>query len=195
MKKLPKKVGEEKIVFQGKMMEVANQEYKAGDYTYTLEFVRRAPGVRLIIKALNNKFLIAKEFRTEFDGWDYRLPGGKVFDSLAEYNDFLKKGEDIQEAARKAAVKEAEEEMGIILKDFTFFATSKCGVTVEWDLHYFVVEKYENHPNGQNMEPDENIEIQEVTPKELKDICLGGEMKEDRSAAMLIKYLHKTNKL
>jgi hypothetical protein len=39
-----------------------------------------------------SRILITKEWRNEQNGFDYRLPGGKVFDSLREYEEKLQSG-------------------------------------------------------------------------------------------------------
>jgi len=43
----------------------------------------------MIIRSLDDpaKILLSREYRSELDRYDYRLPGGKVFDTLAEYHD------------------------------------------------------------------------------------------------------------
>lgn len=132
----------EKITHQGKMIEVVQKEIGENGKTWTLEFARRSPGVRLIIPK-GDKILLSKEFRHEVGGYDYRLPGGKVYDSLDEYNSALKSNVDISEAAKQAAIKEAREEAGINIKDLNFIHKSICGATVVWDLFYFVVNGFD----------------------------------------------------
>ena len=91
----------EKIVFQGKMIEVVHETIIAPNgKEITLERGRRAPGVRLIIKTPDGKFLISKEERLK-TGTDYRLPGGRVFDSLVEYNDFLSTNPKTEDTLKK----------------------------------------------------------------------------------------------
>ena len=80
------KLIKEEIVFQGKLIEVVQQTVEIGDKQLLREIARRSPGVRLII-CDGDKILITKEFRREVNVEDYRLPGGKVFDTLKEYND------------------------------------------------------------------------------------------------------------
>ena len=63
----------ETVVFQGKLIEVVHQLVKVGDKELTWEIARRSPGVRLII-CDQDKILLTKEFRREYDGFDYRLP-------------------------------------------------------------------------------------------------------------------------
>ncbi len=47
--------------------------------------VRRPPGIRALIVNNDNQILLSKEFRYELNDWDYRLSGGKVFESLNDY--------------------------------------------------------------------------------------------------------------
>ena len=69
----------EKIVFQGRMIEVVHENIIAPNgKEITLERGRRAPGVRLIIETPDGKFLVSKEERLK-TGTDHRLPGGRVF--------------------------------------------------------------------------------------------------------------------
>ncbi|MEI8091899.1 MAG: hypothetical protein WCG98_06930 [bacterium] len=51
--------------------------------------------------------MLTKEFRKELDDFDYRLPGGKVFDTLNEYNEHR---DDIANYALTAVKRECEEE-------------------------------------------------------------------------------------
>ncbi|MBI5466096.1 MAG: hypothetical protein HY974_02290 [Candidatus Kerfeldbacteria bacterium] len=83
------------IVYQGKMFEVIRWEGKPG---VMFEAAVRAPGVRLIIETEKDGqkgLLMTKELRREAEGFDYRLPGGKVFDNLKEYNQFRSQDGDI----------------------------------------------------------------------------------------------------
>jgi 8-oxo-dGTP pyrophosphatase MutT (NUDIX family) len=62
--------------------------------------------VRLIITD-GDKILLTKEFRRELNQEDYRLPGGKVFDTLKEYNAYR---QNIEPSCLVAAKRECEEE-------------------------------------------------------------------------------------
>jgi len=151
----------ETVVYQGKILEVVQQQVKVGEKEITFEFARRAPGIRLIIPTPNGNLLMTKEFRRELNGWDYRLPGGKVFDRLTDYNLALTANEDMVALAETAAKKEALEEVGLDVEDLTHFATSKCGATVEWDLLYFVVNRYQERSSGQELEHGEEIKVED----------------------------------
>lgn len=183
----------ETVVYQGKILEVVQQQIQTGEREITIEFARRAPGTRLIIPTPNGNLLMTKEYRRELNGWDYRLPGGKVFDRLTDYNQALAANEDMIKLAETAAKKEALEEVGIDVEDLTHFATSKCGATVEWDLLYFVVNRYQERSSGQELEHGEVISVEELSLDEVKRLCLEGGMQEERSAAILLRYLHQQN--
>lgn len=183
-----KPIGEEKIVYQGKIVEVVQQQFQAGDEAKTFEWARRAPGTRLIIISPAKKILITKEYRKETENWDYRLPGGKVFDSLAQYNDFLKSNRPMLAAAQEAAKKEAREEVGVETQSMQHVATSKCGSTMEWDLYYFLIDRYVEL-GKQHLEAGEDIEVGWYGFEQARDLCLNGKIQEDRSVAVLLKWL------
>jgi len=176
----------EKITYQGKIIEVVEQEIEQNGKTKTFELARRSPGVRLIIPK-GSGVLLSKEYRHEIQGYDYRLPGGKVYDSLAEYNSALEASTDIQEAARSAAIKEAKEEAGITIADLTFFHKSVLGATVAWDLFYFIVNKY--NEGIQHLEDGEDITMELLDRGEVEAMCLDGRISEERSALVLLRYL------
>ncbi len=176
----------EKITHQGGIIEVVQKDMEENGKVKTFEFARRSPGVRLIISK-GDTILLSKEFRHEINGYDYRLPGGKVYDSLSEYNEALKLDVDIIEAAKKAAIKEAREEAGVEVRDITFLHKSICGATVVWDLFYFVVNDFSQ--SVQHLEAGENITIQPFSTDEVKKMCLDGRIGEERSALVLLRYL------
>lgn len=70
-----------------------------------------------------NKILLTKEYRKELKGVDYRLPGGKVFDTLAEYN---KNKKNIKKYALIAAKRECEEEVGLVPQDPKLYYISQA---------------------------------------------------------------------
>jgi 8-oxo-dGTP pyrophosphatase MutT (NUDIX family) len=134
---------------------------------------------------------MTREIRREAGGWDYRLPGGKVFDSLDEFNKFREGGIDVAEKAKEAALNEGRQEAGITGGSVEFLELSKAGASVEWDLHYFLVT---NAVIGdQDLEEVEKGDIQTVvlTGKEIFEKLVNREIKEGRSADMLWLWLEK----
>jgi ADP-ribose pyrophosphatase len=177
----------ENIVFQGNIVEVVQMPQEDGRI---FEYARRSPGVRLIVLSHDGlKLLLTREFRRENNGYDYRLPGGKVFDKLTEYNDFLASGKDIIEPATKRAIAEGAEETGLEIKELKHFVTAVNGTTMVWDLIYFVVNEWSELPSGQALEAGEDIEVDWYTIDEARQMLATGEMQEYRSAGVLTQWL------
>jgi len=173
----------DEVVFSGKIGEVIHTRQPDGRI---FERYRRAPGIRLIILSPDKKILVTKEHRSETAGIDLRLPGGKVCDSLEEYHAILDSGKDLVEAAEKAAIKEALEETGLIIEKLRLITKANAGATVEWDLYYFLVDSYTESPSGQELEEGEAIEVTWMTPDALRQAIEKGEMREWRSAGVLL---------
>lgn len=192
MKNKKIKIIEEAAVYQGKFFEVLTKKLLIDNQEKIFETVKRSPGVRLIIINVD-KILLTREYRYEFDDYDYRLPGGKVFNSLGEYNNFLNTGRDIKQAAQAAAAKEAREETGLIIENLEYLETVSAGATVIWDLFIFVARDFSQDSQGQQLEVGEDIEVFWKSFEEVKNMCLNGEIKEDRAVGVLLKYLIKNN--
>lgn len=177
--------GEWQTVFTGNLFTVEQNDRG-------WEKVARAPGVRLILDDQKaGKILLTREFRRELGDYDYRLPGGKVFDSLAELQAYTESGQDIIEAAVKKAIQEAREETGYKIIDPELVAKSTLGATVEWDLYVFAVTNFQRHEEGQALEEGEDIETDRwFTYQEAREMILIGKMQEERIALALLRYLY-----
>ncbi len=174
---------QETVAFAGRIGELIHIVQKDGR---TFERYRRPPGIRLVIVSPEGKILVTKERREEAGGIDLRLPGGKVCDSLNDYHALLDSGRDMLQAAQAAAVKEALEETGLIIEQPELIVTANAGATVEWDLYYFLVREYAESPGGQELEAGEDIEVTWLNPDALRQAIENGEMKEWRSAGVLL---------
>jgi len=158
------------------------------------EVARRAPGVRLIVAdKANKKVLLTREHRWELEGYDYRLPGGKVFDTLKEFEDFRQSGKDMLVAAAGKAKQEAAEEAGINIEAVELFKKSMLGATVEWDLYVFEATKWQLHKNGQDLKEDEQkgIDVEFYDYAKVEQMILNGDMQEERIALILLQWLKK----
>ena len=175
----------ETVVFQGKLIEVVHQLVKVGDKELTWEIARRSPGVRLII-CDQDKILLTKEFRREYDGFDYRLPWGKVFDTLEEYN---ANKNDIERHALIAVKRECGEETWLIPQDVQLYHLSKVWATIERDLYYYVIKQFTHHEQWQQLELWEDITVEWKSKEEILAIIKAWEMHEDRSVGVLLRYL------
>jgi ADP-ribose pyrophosphatase YjhB (NUDIX family) len=178
----------ETIKYQGKILEIVEFDVTQAGKQMVFEKARRSPGVRLIIPK-DGKILLTKEDRHEVGGYDYRLPGGKVIDTLQDYNAALVSGVDIKEAARDAAIREAREEVGLAIdaRDLSFFHKSVCGTTVEWDLFYFVASA--TREAAQEFDEGEDITVEAFDRATVEKMCLDGSISEERSALVLLRYL------
>lgn len=178
----------EEIFAKGKLFELVHQKQDDGR---VFEVARRAPGVRLIIHDQDTgKILLTKEYRRELGEWDYRLPGGKVFDSLDEYETHRASGDDIEAAARTKAIEEAKQEAGVEIAELELYKKSVLGATVEWDLYVFETNNWQLSVKGQELEVGEKIEADNwVTYDEARKMALGGSMQEERIALILLQWL------
>jgi 8-oxo-dGTP pyrophosphatase MutT (NUDIX family) len=117
----------EEIVFKGNVFSVARQYWRLGNgKVIEREIARRSPGVRMLVRD-KGKILIIREFRLEHNGWDYRLPGGKVFDTLGEYEKALVERKDMLVLASEAAKRELLEETGLSAKSVDYLCKARAG--------------------------------------------------------------------
>lgn len=172
------------IKYQGEIFEVIETPVLVGGKEKLFSKVRRAPGTRSII-VKNGRILLSKEYRHESNTTDWRLPGGKVFDTLEEYNKCDKS--KILDYALVGAKKECEEEVGIKPLSISHFHTTNPTATVEWDLYYFIIDEFQE--TQQKLEAGEKIDSEWKSEKEVRRMCLNGEIGEERSALVLLRFL------
>ena len=184
--------GEPEIVFQARIGAILNfpvledREGK-GYVAYTFEKYVRAPGTR-IIAVRDQKIYLQKEYRFEQDRFDWRLPGGKVFDNFELYKPYITK-EIPEEIIVKAAKKELAEEAGLQANKLRVFDRSVCGTTVTWDLIYVIAEDISvltdrKEHEGEHFEQNKWCSFQEV-----EKMCKSGEIGEGRTVSALLKYI------
>jgi 8-oxo-dGTP pyrophosphatase MutT (NUDIX family) len=179
------------IRYAGKMFNIIVWEGRPG---VEFESAVRAPGVRLLIeieKEGKKALLMTLENRHETGGYDLRLPGGKVFDSLVEFTRFNEEKGDMSVAAELAARKEGKEEAGITGGDYSLIQISKAGASVEWDLYYFRVK---NALVGeQELEESEegNIKTVQLSAQEVFQRLAQKQVREGRTATVLWEWLNE----
>jgi ADP-ribose pyrophosphatase len=180
-----------KVVYQGKIFEVEQRTVRYGDQERVFEIARRSPGVRMIMHDKNKGILLTQEYRHEHGNWDWRLPGGKVFDHLQEYLPCVTKPEILLSKAHAAALREAAEETGYDIGHLTHLCTDSCGATIAWDLYYFIATDCTLRPEGPSPEMGENIRSTWVSTADAFELAINGSIQETRSAAVLLRYLHQ----
>ncbi len=161
------------------------------------KMVRRPPGVRALIlnKNDNQKILLSKEFRYELDKWDYRLPGGKVFDTLDLYKEAIARN-DVQKYVEESVAKEVLEEVGLIVKSQKLLKISHDGAGVIWDLFYYEIKDYEESLDGAHLEENEFVEgYVWKSFDEIIKMCIEQKINEERTVGVLLSYIleHKNN--
>lgn len=178
----------ESIFAKGKLFELVHREQEDGRI---FETARRAPGVRLIIHDNEaKKVLLTREYRQELGEWDYRLPGGKVFDSLDEFEAFRRSGDDVVEAAKSQGIIEGQQEAGIAITTLNLYKKSVLGATVEWDLYVMESTDWQASVAGQELEVGEMIDADVwATYDEARKMALDGSMQEERVALILLQWL------
>ena len=175
-----------KILFKWRIIEIVEKDVNWRKF----EIARRSPWVRLIITDWE-RFLVSKEFRHEHNGYDYRLPGGKVFDTLEEFNKKIEDNENINEYAKNAAINECLQETWLVVKSIEPISVSKAWATIERDLHYFLVKDFEKSSKWQELEDGEDISVERKSKDELIELCLNWSINEDISVWIILKYLLK----
>ncbi|MBI4896662.1 MAG: NUDIX domain-containing protein [Candidatus Aenigmarchaeota archaeon] len=176
----------ETIVYSGKIFEVVQQKRDINGREVIYEIARRSPGMRLLI-VKEKTMLITKEYRAELSGYDYRLPGGKVFDTLKEYHETIGSAGDILHHAITAATRECIQETGLVPKKITPYQIAKAGATIEWDLFYFVIDEFE--AGKQDLEEGEDITVSWKSFDEVRELCVTNQISEDRTVGVLLRYL------
>ncbi len=157
------------------------------------EKASRPPGVRLLLFNSDGKILLTKEYRNEQGKFDFRLPGGKVFDDLKSWLEVKDNKPGMEIAVLEAARLEAKQEAGITgIKDLQIFHTSKDGATMEWDLIYLKGEVAQT--GEQELDGDEvihGIETDYYTKEQVLKMIIDGEISEDRTVGVLCRELLK----
>lgn len=180
-----------KIVYRGKLFEMVHENVQVGSKFKTFEFARRGPGTRIIIVSEDNKMILTREFRKELGNYDFRIPGGKVFDSLEEFEKARLSQIPLLSYATEAAKRELLEETGYTALNLEALGISKCGATVQWDLYYFLCRKWEAPTKSFQPQEGEDISLEWYRFSEVKKYCLDGTISEERSAIAILKFFSK----
>ncbi|HKI05899.1 MAG TPA: NUDIX hydrolase [Thermoanaerobaculia bacterium] len=182
----------DKVLYSGRLLDIASRTLrveKNGEVTeYSIEVARRPPGVRLIVNR-GTKYLLLREFRSELAGWDYRLAGGKVFESQAEHLAFKSSGKDLSERLLRAVSAEAKEELGILVKTATLLRKSSAGATIDWDLYFFRVDTFDELKSGPQPEQTELLTVEWHDPLSVLRLIENGSFSEDRSIGVLMQEM------
>ena len=160
--------------------------------TVKRNLVRRPPGIRaLIVDKKEEKILLSKEYRYELETWDYRLPGGKVFEDLESYKKAIEE-DNVLQHVEKTVPKEVKEEVGLLIKNPKLLKISKAGAGVEWDLYYYEITEYEVDSKGPKLEEDEVIDgYIWKSYDDIINMCIETKIQEESTVGVLLTYILK----
>jgi len=181
------------IIFKGSLFQLKTNYLVKPNKVKFFEKATRPPGVRMIFMR-DDSILLSKEFRREINDWDFRLPGGKVFDTIDEYLEAVENHESLNQFVYEAVERESREEVGITVnqKDIKIIHKSISGASVNWDLYYCLVSDFTFNDEGQQLEEGEIIDKPIFVNKDkVLDMCLNHEIGEDRTVAVLYRLLGK----
>lgn len=188
-------MAKEKLLARGRIFDLVQELQPDGRI---FEIARRAPGVRMIIAdKQKGQVLLSKEFRRELQAYDLRLPGGKVFDLLEDFEHFREAGGNLEEAATNQAKTEALEEVGIDVKSLRLVQKSTLGTTVEWDLYVFEALEWQFYEDGQQLKENE---VDHIAGYEFYDyetaeeMIMNGSVSEERVALILLRWIEAQKK-
>lgn len=180
-------LGHHALEYSTRLFQIVNHEVLFHDGTIKrFQYCERSPGVRALMTN-GTKILLTREWRDEISSYDYRLPGGKLCETIDQYRQL----QDKTAALRTAVAKEVSEETGFNLKEETFtpFHTSISGSTMVWDLHYFHAQVPLSKSGDTSSEEGEMITTVWLDEKDVLKLCMDGAVHEDRTAAVLMRYI------
>jgi 8-oxo-dGTP pyrophosphatase MutT (NUDIX family) len=134
--------------------------------------VKRPDGVRIAAFDDADRLMLTHEKRSEINGWDWRLPGGKVKDG------------DMYAAARK----ELADETGFVAKewDHTYESLDERGI--QYKLQYFSAKRLT--PGRQMLHGAEQIIISWHSADEVFLLLRSRAISEDRTGRFLYQILN-----
>jgi len=192
---LPRQIGPSTVDYQGRIFEIVRTPMLVGGKRKEYETAVRSPGVRVIALDSEARLVyLTKELRSETEGWDLRVPGGKVFDEIERYLPYyptpktLSPQHPFMKHVVEAAEREAGEELGAELHEIELLGKSVCGATVHWDL-YIVTSQVCGFARTNAPEPGETIKAHPVEWREALELIDAGVLSEERSAIWLRRTL------
>ena len=119
------------------------------------------------------KLIMVRQYRPSFDRVTLEVPAGK---------------RDGDEEFSTAAARELEEETGYRAENLKHFFTIDTAIAYcDEEIEVFIATGLKK--TGQNLDPDEFIEIEEYDPDELKDMVFKGEIRDSKTIACIMAYL------
>jgi 8-oxo-dGTP pyrophosphatase MutT (NUDIX family) len=137
----------------------------------THEYVRRRDGTRTIAIDSDNNILLTYEFRYELNGYDWRVPGGRL-----DYDD---------EPIIGAAQREFVQETGFVAENWEFLWTTTLDSTVRYQRHFFLATKLQLV--GSSRDLGEKIDVHWIPLEKANEMALIGKINEEISALAIAR--------
>lgn len=152
---------EDKVLAETKWMELITRNYIHGMTAGRWDFVRRKDRgssrsiVVIVPKTPLGSFIVIKQYRAPFDGYNYEFPAGLVDDG---------------ETLREAAIRELSEETGYsgVIKSVGGPIASSAGLTNE-TVHMVYMEVGEYPTTDQRTEDTEDIEVIKLKKEDIPE--------------------------
>lgn len=170
-------------IYEGKRVSVERVHY---DNVHPMEHIIVSPASAILPITSEGKIVLVKQTRTAVgDKVLYEIPAGIIDKEDYESESKLK-------AAKKAAIRELQEETGFIAEDATFItmANTSPGFTNE-EVYIFITNNLSNRTN-QQLDESEDIDVYEVEFEKAMEMIATNEITNIVTIAAL--YWFKANK-
>ena len=156
------------------------------------DFVENRNGSGVLLVDNEGKLLFVKQYRNSIDDFDIEIPAG-----CAEMKDF---GEDYKEDTSRAAfestenpfykcaLREAEEETGLVPNKLTFvnYIIAAAGLFSERTAVYIGTDLTQGE---MKRDPDEYLDIIRLTPEEAMDYIKDGKINDSKTIIAIMAYV------
>jgi hypothetical protein len=175
--------GDERVLHRGERVAVVERPMAGADGVERVERARLSPGVRFILTDGDELLLVPDGPQGPGDP-TWRVPGGPVFDSLPAYEAIVYSDCPVRDVVDERAPEILRSQVGLdpVTSEHLFALAAASGV--ESDLHCYAISRYRPAPRE-----GAPTDATWVPRDEARRACLGGRMREGRSALALLRYL------
>lgn len=167
-----KRLGRE-LSYQGKILKVYTDHVEVNGRESNWDFVHHNGGAAVVPVTKEGKILMVRQWRNAIDRYTLELPAGAL--NFAE------------ESGLACVARELEEETGynaqsiewlVAIQSWPSFTNEQVDIFVAKDLI----------PSCQRFDEEEDIELEEHSIEELKQMIFAGEIKDSKTVAGLLAY-------